>query len=114
MPITEEEFWKRFGIEWAITLDPVPTYFFDRNADGRVDLVFLVSDGDSEGNHVLKFELDEMEENTWKLSRAKGSFLNENTEQGGGEVTFARTEAQLRFQKQRHQYLPSSLRRCST
>ena len=110
-PVSEEEFWKRFEIEWAITFDPVPTYFFDRNADGKIDLVFLVTDGAGEGNQVLKIELDEISKTPWKASRADASFLNGINEKHGGEVTFDRTEAQLRFQSLRHKFLPSNLRR---
>ncbi|NNE01393.1 MAG: trypsin-like peptidase domain-containing protein [Pirellulaceae bacterium] len=97
--LDEKEFWKRCGIEWAVTWDPTPTYYFDQNTDGIIDLVFVVSG--TVGNQVSKFQLVNGQ---WEVSKGDPDFLDR-------EVTFDRSAVQARFNAMRHSVLPSHLRR---
>lgn len=96
----ELELWKKCGIEWAVTRDRIPTYYFDLDGNGKIDLVFIVVD--EEGDEVCKFELDDDE--NWIIGPADGDFLDD-------EVHFQQPHAQERFQEFRRQSLPSILRR---
>ena len=100
--MTEKEFWKRLGIEWCVTWDPTPTYFFDCDRDGTYELVFVVADSD--GDDVCKFVL---KDGQWQASQAKPNFLDSVTD----EIVFDRVDIQDRFQRLRHSFLPSILRR---
>ena len=96
----ESELWKQCGIEWAVTRDRIPTYYFDLDTNGEIDLVFLVVD--EEGDDVCRFELDG--DKNWVIHQTGGDFLDT-------EVHFQQPEAQARYQRSRRESLPSLLRR---
>lgn len=98
--LSEAELWKQCGIEWAVTWDRIPTYFFDLDSNGEIDLVFIVVD--EEGDDVCRFELNK--EKNWIIRQTDGDFLDT-------EVNFQQADAQIRYQRSRRESLPSLLRR---
>ena len=100
LSLSEVELWKQCGIEWAVTRDRVPTYYFDLDSNGEIDLVFIVVD--EEGDDVCRFELTK--DKTWVVRQTDGDFLDT-------EVNFQQADAQKRYQRSRHESLPSLLRR---
>ena len=97
--LSETDFWKFFGIDWCVTWDPEPTYYFDRDQDGKYDEVYIVSGG--VGDEICRFK---RQHRSWIVQRGEAGFLD-------SENMFDRGDAQSTFESQRHQVLPSILRR---